>query len=1741
MNPSMLTPRTTARRSRSLLRTAATRLAAALALAGLASTAHAQATWVGDTSQDWNNAANWSSDPNPPTGNFIINNAVAGVFPIVSTTPTFTPNDIIIANAAGLVGRLDQTGGTLGTGTPNWFYVATERGTGTFNMSGGNFSAQEVHVARSGFGAPATTGTINLSGDAYLSTRGAFVIADGQNDVANIIGTVNVGGNATIQSEGDLLVAFAGAASTVGTLNIETGGTVNVATATKRWMIVTTWDSTNGFVNINGGTLNLNADTDLRFSTGNWGPGASNGTSAVTINAGAINGGAAAVIDLNNNADRTTVSNTLNLNGGTVNISAIISTKAVGTRVINFNGGTLRPTAAGTFIGANAASAANVKAGGARFDTNGFDITVARALVADATSPGGGLTKTGLGTLTLTGANTYTGNTTVSEGSLVLADNATLRIAIGANGVSTKITGAGSVTLNGDLDFDLSAADASVGNSWTVVDHATLTETYGSTFSVIGFALQGTKWIKPAAGTTVYEFDPATGVLRTIVDPTITFPPPVVTASPSLTSYPLGTDITLRVTATGTGNLTYQWYYQANAGATPVAISGAQSATYTLPNATAAADGIYSVIVSDDANGSTPTTVSFPAFNVLPGAAFAVAHYRFEEGPALATIVNTQDSIGSSHLTALGTPNYADDALPYSIIPATGAANSLGVNFPPSGNHGLIAPTTGTLAEEPFVDFTIEAFVRLDSLAGWQTIVGRDDDGDPGLASGGGALVYLSKSNSNNGFRIEIITKDGVNLQINSTFVPAINNWYHLAAVGNATTGTLTLYVNGTSVGTATGYNGLFVPPAGSNTAWTLGRGQWANNPVDFLRGDLDEVRFSRAALPPSQFLNSANGIAVVNPSVSVSPGSQTVGTGTNVVLTATGTSNMGGTVTYQWYKDGTLLSGQNAATYTVNTASTAGSGTYRVVVSDNTPGYAVTADASTTVRVISMPSAGRRSIGLNFVGAGSGNWSSQVATFASDYIAGVYPAANWNNSATVTGVSTQTTPLTLAESSGASGFTTATWASAGTWAGRIELGTLEQKSSFGRLVHGYIESRASSGSTVSLANVPYGTYDVYVYLSGGTGSGTTVGSISLDRAETPTYYYTSLQHDNTRPAATPTVEAPYSPLPMISEATEIAAATPANFVRFTGVTGSDLVITSKDAVLNANAGGIAAVQIIDTTPVGVAYPPLVTSAPAHRLAKSGANVTLGVTAVAGNAGGTLSYAWSKGGSPIGGANTATLTLNNVTTAANGSYTVTVTETSSLGIVSVTRTADVVVVAAGSPVLINADFNAGASTTFTGHAILRADGTSDFADFGGGDTLWNGLSTGAGASTQKLARTATGLSTPLTVTYTGAEGGEDNTVTDVISDSPALHLMRDYLWTDNQTTPLNLSIGGLQNFAGHEVTLLVYAYGKLSTSQEEALTNDTATVTLAAANNHLGTAAQATSTYLSGFLSSNAGRRVDINNLIYTAANPGVSGQPTAAYVTYTGVVAADGTVAWSLGADADAGRIAINGFQLLLTANNLGPVAPVVTATGGSGQVSLSWNAVANATSYTIRRGTVSGAYETISSGAVTGTSYVDTNVVAGTTYYYVVSGANGIIPGSPSAEVSAAVANNISALEQWRADKFGANAGQPSAANDADPDGDGRSNLLEYALGTEPLTADSGAPVTLGRSGNVLTLSFSHVADATLVYSIQASDTLGSWTTVQTYPAFTTAGTQVYTDTVNVSTAQRRFLRLNVTVAAD
>ncbi|MEY4488192.1 MAG: hypothetical protein RIQ79_700 [Verrucomicrobiota bacterium] len=1838
MNPTTSTPGARAHRrpaspssrKSGILRSSSARLAAALlGLAGLASSAYADATWTGGTSPDWNTIANWSSTPSTPAGNFFINTAT-GNFPVLSAAPAFGPVDLFIGNGAGNTGRLDQTTGSLALANTstngNWCFVGANTGTGTYNLTGdasltvgklwvGGFVYGEngngtltinttgavtanstddfsgwgqyplsvsigwgTYPSGTGtgilnlvngtlnanglgmfVGAWGSHGTVNQTGgiintadltivrwfgngvvtvaNGAINTTGGVRLSNSGNggDTANAILNVNAGG--IVSTGGDVVVAVGGNNASTGAVTVATGGTLNVGNTVKRALIVNQYDLIRGDLTVSG-TINLNANTDLLFSGSNGtGPG------TVTLNAGTIaawsgfqtGGPATSVLDLNRGGGGTAV-NTFNLNGGTLAIGQIISTITTGTRVFNFNGGTLKASASNAaFFAATAASAANVLASGALIDSNGFDLTIAKALTGST----GGLTKLGAGTLTLSGVNTYSGNTTVSAGALALADNASLKFVVGAAGVNTKITGTGAFNAAGDFDIDVTGAGTTFGTSWQLVDIAALTETFGATFSVTGFTANGANWVKPANGT-FYEFSPATGLLRVIADPGIAYSPPTVTLGAYSASYVIGSDVTLGVSATGTGTLTYQWYYKATAGATAVAISGATSASYTIPAATAGATGIYSVTVSDhaaEASGqpATTTTTAFPSISVLPGTSFAVAYYRFEEGTNAAAITSATDSVGTNALSALGAPLYSSASLPYTSIPRTGAANTLGANFPATGNQGLVAPTGDTLANTQFTDFTIEAFVRPSSLDGWQTIVGRDDDANPGQGAGGQSLFYLSKAGGAvgtgviNGFRIELIDRNGSNLQVNSTFVPSVGTWYHVAAVGNASTGILTLYVNGTAVGSTPGFTGLFVPTTGSDTPWTVGRGDFAANDGDFFRGDIDEVRFTRAALPVTQLLNSNGGATVVNPAASISPAAQTIASGAPLTLTATGASNMGGTVSYQWYKDGTPLASQTSATLAV-TATTSGS--YSVLVTDSnsaTLGFAITNTAASAIRVLTLPAAGRRSLALNFVGSGSGAWSTELGVLAANATAGFYSTTNWNNSAAITNVATQTTPLSLTESTGSNSYATATWSSADTWSARTGTGTVAAKTPNGILLHGYIESRDAAGASVTVSNIPYPSYDVYVYVAGGGNAN--VGSVSLNSAGNPTYYYRVLQHDSYAITPVPTVGTPYAPFAMIGDAADRAgalAAPAATFVRFTGVSGSALTITAKDQTLNANAGGIAAIQIVDTTSASTPYPPTITASPVSVLRAGGASASLSVSAVSNNSGGVLSYVWQKDGSPLSGQTAATLSLSGLSGAQTGTYTVLVTDTSGLGAASTSRSASLVVVDATRSLLINGDINTATSLTQVGNGILRPTGT-DTTNLGSGTTTWNGVLGAAGAATRSLPLESTGLSIPgVTFSYAAADGVEDNTTAGSISTSPAVALSRDYLYTDSQSAPLTASIGGLEAFAGKKVTLLVYAYGKLSAAFFESVTSDTATVTLATANNHLSSVPTPTTT------SDFGGRNIVDNNLDTTAG-------ASAAYVTFEGVVAADGTVSWSLSPDTDGGRIPLVGFQLLITNENIAPPVPTgLAATLNGANVNLAWSASTGAATYTVKRATVSGGpYTTLSAGSLTGTSYTDSAATAATTYYYVVAAANALATSAHSTQASVTTASASSPLQTWRLGYFSSAANTGNGANTADPDADGLSNLVEYALGTNP-TASNASPVVLGIATGQLTLTFSPVVDASLTYVIEAStDLTAAWTVVNTYPAFASTSPVTYTDAALLSANPRRFLRLKITAA--
>lgn len=288
-----------------------------------------------------------------------------------------------------------------------------------------------------------------------------------------------------------------------------------------------------GIVSLGGGTVTINnANGPIQLGVNDLG----SGTAAGTLN---ISGGSVTVAASGGNSIRLgnasaasgTANGTLNLTGGTLTVAGdIIRGAATGTvnSTLSLGGGVLDMTgknitnltsitySAGTFKNLGSVNTGMTLAGtGSKVFDQGSGISGSIQGVIAGT--GAGLTKQGAGSLTLSGLNTYTGDTNVTGGTLTLADNAQLMIVVGSiSGTNNRITGTGTVTLNGDLIIDTTLPDASAlsSGSWIIVNASTLTETYATSFTIsgAGWSESANVWTK-TVGSRKYTFTEATGTL----------------------------------------------------------------------------------------------------------------------------------------------------------------------------------------------------------------------------------------------------------------------------------------------------------------------------------------------------------------------------------------------------------------------------------------------------------------------------------------------------------------------------------------------------------------------------------------------------------------------------------------------------------------------------------------------------------------------------------------------------------------------------------------------------------------------------------------------------------------------------------------------------------------------------------------------------------------------------------------------------------------------------------------------------------------------------------------------------------------------------------------------------------------------------------------------------------------------------------------------------------------------------
>jgi hypothetical protein len=170
---------------------------------------------------------------------------------------------------------------------------------------------------------------------------------------------------------------------------------------------------------------------------------------------------------------------------------------------------------------------------------------------------------------------------------------------------------------------------------------------------------------------------------------------------------------------------------------------------------------------------------------------------------------------------------------------------------------------------------------------------------------------------------------------------------------------------------------------------------------------------------------------------------------------------------------------------------------------------------------------------------------------------------------------------------------------------------------------------------------------------------------------------------------------------------------------------------------------------------------------------------------------------------------------------------------------------------------------------------------------------------------------------------------------------------------------------------------------------------------------------------------------------------------------------------------------------------------------------------------------------------------SIVLSGLLPGRTYHYRLTATSlGGITRSASASFS-----TLTRHENWRRAYFGQSGNAGNAANDADPDGDGISNLLEWAFGLVP-TIPTKLPQTVAVEADVMNLHYIRNVSAVeegIGYLVEWSDTLsaGSWSSlgvVQHMVAETGGvgvGSQQMVAILPRGTAGQRFVRLRVTPA--
>ncbi len=471
------------------------------------------------------------SGTNNYTGTTDVENGVLVVTGSVATAGTVTLDDTTIPGSPVLAGNGNGTSSgvlgnvTLPTNNGANFATISPGTTGTSNsigkltMTSLTLNGGQLALALTNNTTPgATYDFINVTGSLTLPiSTGAWTVTPSAGAAAGVYtvltgGTSNIGANAalpTMNSPGasplirpttympgfsgnSLQITVAGGAASIIWTGTNGGGGNGIwdVNTTQNWNDSSASTPTGTFYDGDAVTFNdtgINTNITIQSGTNleaNVEPSsitASANTTNYTIGGnpivspgGILKSGNATLTLTGSNS----FAGTTNINAGILNIDNAGALGGVGS--ISFGGGTLQygPVGLEDVSGQIASSSTTIQ-----IDTNGQNVSFANGI---ASSNVGGLTKLGAGTLTLNGVNTYTGNTVVSSGSLVLTAANSGNGALASSNVIIN-SGATLVLTNQDtLGYTVGRNVVTINDGTLLDNTSTARDTLQNTLSMTG-------------------------------------------------------------------------------------------------------------------------------------------------------------------------------------------------------------------------------------------------------------------------------------------------------------------------------------------------------------------------------------------------------------------------------------------------------------------------------------------------------------------------------------------------------------------------------------------------------------------------------------------------------------------------------------------------------------------------------------------------------------------------------------------------------------------------------------------------------------------------------------------------------------------------------------------------------------------------------------------------------------------------------------------------------------------------------------------------------------------------------------------------------------------------------------------------------------------------------------------------------------------------------------------------------